>query len=375
MSGGCGRSERSSCRNGTNTLLLAGSFTNPFSYRAAGNRTSCRRNPVGRGVIPNVIVIFVTMKQAVAPLRSGSDRISSLRVRYAIPSIIAMTSSSLYNVVDSIFIGHGVGPIAISGVALSMPLTNIASAFGSLIGIRCCGAHLDPAGTGTPGGCRGGVGQCGVAQFSGSGAFYGRRSVAAGPHSLLLRGERCHDRLCTRFHADHSRRYDRYPYVFEPERSDPCFGLSEESHDDYADGRRVELSAQSAVHFRVRLGYSRFGGRDGAGSGRSTLGFAHPLLFPGKFHPVRTGDFPLAGVGRGQDLFYRYGFVSAAPLCFGGSDRREQIAPGVRRRRGDRGVWHHLSGGDALPDDRFWTEWARSPSWGTITAPGGTTGC
>ena len=68
-----------------------------FSYRAAGNRTSCRRNPVGRGVIPNVIVIFVTMKQAVTPLRLGSDRISSLLVRYAIPSIIAMTSSSLYN--------------------------------------------------------------------------------------------------------------------------------------------------------------------------------------------------------------------------------------------------------------------------------------
>uniref|UniRef100_UPI003FD7AEEB MATE family efflux transporter n=1 Tax=Alistipes putredinis TaxID=28117 RepID=UPI003FD7AEEB len=75
------------------------------------------------------------MKQTVTPLRLGSDRISSLLVRYAIPSIIAMTSSSLYNIVDSIFIGHGVGPIAISGVALSMPLMNIASAFGSLIGI------------------------------------------------------------------------------------------------------------------------------------------------------------------------------------------------------------------------------------------------
>ena len=73
------------------------------------------------------------MKQAVTPLRLGSDRISSLLVRYAIPSIIAMTSSSLYNIVDSIFIGHGVGPIAISGVALSMPLMNIASAFGSVL--------------------------------------------------------------------------------------------------------------------------------------------------------------------------------------------------------------------------------------------------
>ena len=79
-----------SCRNGTNALLLA----NPFSCREAENRTSCRRNPVGRDVIPNVIVIFVTMKQAVTPLRLGSDRISSLLVRYAIPSIIAMTSSA-----------------------------------------------------------------------------------------------------------------------------------------------------------------------------------------------------------------------------------------------------------------------------------------
>lgn len=56
-------------------------------------------------------------------------------MRYAIPAIIAMTSSSLYNIIDSIFIGHGVGPMAIAGLALTMPLMNLASAFGAMVGI------------------------------------------------------------------------------------------------------------------------------------------------------------------------------------------------------------------------------------------------
>ena len=46
-----------------------------------------------------------------------------------------MTASSLYNMVDSIFIGHGVGPLAISGLALTFPLMNLAAAFGSLVGV------------------------------------------------------------------------------------------------------------------------------------------------------------------------------------------------------------------------------------------------
>ena len=46
-----------------------------------------------------------------------------------------MTASSLYNMADSIFIGHGVGPLAISGLALTFPLMNLAAAFGSLVGV------------------------------------------------------------------------------------------------------------------------------------------------------------------------------------------------------------------------------------------------
>jgi putative MATE family efflux protein len=56
-------------------------------------------------------------------------------MQYAIPAIIAMTASSLYNITDSIFIGHGVGPLALSGLAITFPLMNLAAAFGSLVGV------------------------------------------------------------------------------------------------------------------------------------------------------------------------------------------------------------------------------------------------
>ena len=53
-----------------------------------------------------------------AAMELGTERIRKLLVQYAVPAIIAMTASSLYNMVDSIFIGHGVGALAISGLAL-----------------------------------------------------------------------------------------------------------------------------------------------------------------------------------------------------------------------------------------------------------------
>lgn len=69
------------------------------------------------------------------PTALGTEKIGKLLMQYAIPAIIAMTASSLYNMVDSIFIGHGVGAMAISGLALTFPLMNLAAAFGSLVGV------------------------------------------------------------------------------------------------------------------------------------------------------------------------------------------------------------------------------------------------
>lgn len=74
------------------------------------------------------------MKKA-SPLELGTEKIGKLLKQYAVPAIIAMTASSLYNITDSVFIGHGVGALAISGLAITFPLMNLAAAFGSLVGV------------------------------------------------------------------------------------------------------------------------------------------------------------------------------------------------------------------------------------------------
>ncbi|MBO4742045.1 MAG: MATE family efflux transporter [Bacteroidales bacterium] len=74
---------------------------------------------------------------AAAPLELGTQKISTLLRRYAVPGIIAQTAASLYNMVDSIYIGHipDVGSYAISGLAVTFPLMNISIALGTLVGV------------------------------------------------------------------------------------------------------------------------------------------------------------------------------------------------------------------------------------------------
>ena len=68
-------------------------------------------------------------------LELGTKPVWPLLMQYAIPAIIAMTAASLYNMVDSIFIGQGVGPLAISGLAITFPFINLTAAFGAAVGV------------------------------------------------------------------------------------------------------------------------------------------------------------------------------------------------------------------------------------------------
>ena len=70
-----------------------------------------------------------------ATLELGTKPVGRLLVQYALPAIIAMTASSLYNMVDSIFIGQGVGALAISGLAVTFPFMNLSAAFGAGVGV------------------------------------------------------------------------------------------------------------------------------------------------------------------------------------------------------------------------------------------------
>lgn len=63
----------------------------------------------------------------------GTERIGKLLLQYSIPAIVGMTITSLYNIIDSIFIGHGVGAMGIAGLAITFPLMNLVVAFCTLV--------------------------------------------------------------------------------------------------------------------------------------------------------------------------------------------------------------------------------------------------
>ena len=65
----------------------------------------------------------------------GTAPVHQLLFKYALPAIIAMTASSLYNIVDSIYIGHGCGALALGALTVAKPFMDICAAFGSLVGV------------------------------------------------------------------------------------------------------------------------------------------------------------------------------------------------------------------------------------------------
>ena len=67
------------------------------------------------------------------PMTLGTKPIGKLLLDYSIPAIIASVAVSVYNIVDSIFIGRGVGAMAIAGLAITLPLMNLVMAFCTLI--------------------------------------------------------------------------------------------------------------------------------------------------------------------------------------------------------------------------------------------------
>lgn len=70
-----------------------------------------------------------------APTELGTQPIGKLLWQYALPAIVAMLASSLYNLVDRFFIGQGMGDAAITGLGVTAPFMNLSVALGSMVGI------------------------------------------------------------------------------------------------------------------------------------------------------------------------------------------------------------------------------------------------
>jgi putative MATE family efflux protein len=68
-------------------------------------------------------------------LELGQKPVGRLLWQYALPAIVAMTASSLYNIIDRAFIGQVVGPDAIAGLGITFPFMNLSAAFGACVGV------------------------------------------------------------------------------------------------------------------------------------------------------------------------------------------------------------------------------------------------
>lgn len=82
-------------------------------------------------------LVFLRGSEIMGEQILGTERIRNLLIKYSIPAIIGMLVNSLYNIVDRIFIGNieGVGPLAITGLGITLPIMTVILAFGMLVGI------------------------------------------------------------------------------------------------------------------------------------------------------------------------------------------------------------------------------------------------
>ena len=65
----------------------------------------------------------------------GQEKISKLLWEFSLPAIVGMVVNALYNIVDSIFVGNGVGDVGLTAVTIAFPITIVLMAIGMLIGI------------------------------------------------------------------------------------------------------------------------------------------------------------------------------------------------------------------------------------------------
>ena len=79
--------------------------------------------------------LLINMDNKQAALELGSKPVGQLLVQYALPAIVAMTASSLYNIIDRAMIGQMVGPEAIAGLGITFPFMNLSAAFGAAVGV------------------------------------------------------------------------------------------------------------------------------------------------------------------------------------------------------------------------------------------------
>ena len=198
-----------------------------------------------------------------------------------------MTASSLYNMVDSIFIGLGVGPMAISGLALTFPLMNLAAAFGSLVGVGAATLISMRLGQKDYASAQYILGNVVVLNFIIGLGFGLVTLLFLDPILYFFGASEATDRLRPRLHVDHPDGQRRNAHVSGTELR-PAFGGTPAQVDVRHDQHRShQHDPRPAVHLRLRLGHPRRSDRHGAGAGDLAR-----LAVPAALRFERTAAFP-----------------------------------------------------------------------------------
>lgn len=159
----------------------------------------------------------------------GNAPIGKLLLQYSIPAIIGMTLTSLYNIIDSIFIGHGVGALAISGLAITFPLMNLLIAFCTLVGVG--GATISSIRLGQKDikGAEDILGNVTILCIVNA-IFYGGITLIFLDDILYFFGASESTLPYTRFHAGYSAGKPNLVCNGRTEQHHACYRLSQESH-------------------------------------------------------------------------------------------------------------------------------------------------
>ena len=193
----------------------------------------------------------------------GEKPVLSLLMQYAVPAIVAMVASSLYNIIDGVFIGQGVGPGAIMGLALTLPVMNISAAFGAMVGVG--GSTLMSVKLGEK--------DYKIAQKCNNYEYNRRPWSRLGddnisePDFALFRSKRLYVALCTRFPYNYFGRQCVYAFVLGAECNDEVGRKASPGHVCHDNDRSYQCNAGSVVHIPVRVGNTWRGSRNGYGTG------------------------------------------------------------------------------------------------------------
>lgn len=196
------------------------------------------------------------MAQQTDPRILGTEPIGKLLLQYSIPAIIGMTITSLYNIIDSIFIGHGVGPMAISGLAITFPLMNLVVAFCVLISAG--GATISSIRLGQKDikGATDVLGNTLMLCLTNAVLFGGLAYLFLDPILFFFGASTGTLPYARDFYASDSLGNPHHLYHDRVEQRDACYGISEKGHVDIPGDSYCQCHHRSCLHFPFRLGDS-----------------------------------------------------------------------------------------------------------------------